>query len=123
MFKLGNYKVRFQHTNRDFLILKGKELKSICGATTCRILDNETNEVKIGATIICENGNNNSKNNRRKQTLAACLQELFPSNVDTLHRAELNKKARTLFWQEYAEKRGGLEDQLSKKEEQENVIS
>lgn len=121
MFSIGNYRVQFSHTNRDFLILTGKELKEVCGVTTCRIKDLETGELKIGATVLCSNGDNNSKNNRRKKTLAGCLQVLFPSDRETTisnpSKSSWNKKARTLFWEAYAGKRGGLEDQIKREEE------
>ena len=117
MFSIGGYRVRFQHTNRDYLIAQGKVLKEICGVTTCKILDSETGELKIGATILCGNGENNSKNSRRKQTLAACLQKIYPSLDENEHFERWNKTARSLFWKAYSEKRGGLEDCLPKEEE------
>lgn len=116
MFSIGNYKVRFQHKHDEFIGLDGKEIDDICGETTCILLDNETNKSLAEFTAICRKGNNNSKNYRRKFTLATILQGFFPTNLDNPHKSSWNKKARALFWQAYAEKRGGLEDKINRDE-------
>ena len=113
MFSIGNYKVRFHHKHDNFIGLDGKEIEDICGETTCILLDNETNESLVEFTTVCRKGDNNSKNYRRKFTLATILNGFFSTNIENYSKTFWNKKARTLFWKAYAEKRGGLEDKIN----------
>ena len=114
MFTIGNYKVRFQHRHSNFKVWDEIEKKEIVGETTCTLLNNETNEVLSEFVFPVRKGNNNSKNYRRKFTLAAILNGRFPTNNPD--KFYWNKKARTLFWNAYSKKRGGLEDCLRKEE-------
>ena len=98
MFILGNYKVRFRHQHKDFVHEVDED---ICGKTTCEleVINNRNGGLHfITYTIECVKGENLSKNNRRKDTLAIVLQELFPTNGNNYRKALLNKRARTLFW-------------------------
>ena len=114
MFTIGNYKVRFHHRHTNFKDFDGIENENIVGETTCSLLNSETDEVLGEFIFPVRKGENTSKNYRRKFTLATILNGFFPTNGNDMHKNYWNKKARTLFWNAYAEKRGGLEDQLSK---------
>jgi hypothetical protein len=122
MFRIGNYKVRFQHRHEGFVDFDGNPNEDICGETTCILLNNETDEVLSEFLFPVRKGECNSKNYRRKFSLATVLNGFFPTNGSNPHRAFWNKKARTLFWEAYAEKRGGLEDQLPKIEEEDEEV-
>ena len=123
MFNVGQYRVTFNHSKgselvaEDFPNILSEALNDFCGITTCTI--RKKGNVVSKATILCGNGNNNSKNHRRKKTLAVSLQNAFPSiknlfliykKDDNIFRlARHNKRIRTLFWQAYSKKRGGFE--------------
>jgi hypothetical protein len=119
MFSIGNYKVRFQHRHNGFVDLEGNPDENIVGETRCSLLNSETDEVLGEFLFPVRKGEKNSKNYRRKFSLATILNGFFPTTGNDPRKCYLNKKARTLFWQAYAEKRGGLEDQLPKPEEKE----
>jgi hypothetical protein len=108
MFSIGQYKVEFRHrSDKDSVVLihKNKNPK-VKALTYCMIKNVETCECLSTSKLLVENGGNLSKNSRRKESLAKCLQEIFPSNGGDYRKRDLNKKARTLFWQEYFKKRG-----------------
>lgn len=109
MFQIGNYKVEFRHKNeKDSAVFYHKKSNpNIVALTYCMIKDPETLECISAVKLFIEKGENLSKNSRRKRTLAKCLQNIYPSNGNP-HKSFWNKKARTLFWQEYFKKRGKI---------------
>jgi hypothetical protein len=111
MFEIGQYRVEFKHRcDHDSVVLihrlKNPEIKAL---TYCMIKHSDTRECVSSTKILVENGGSLSKNKRRKDSMAKCLQELFPSNGN-----HWNKKARTLFWEKYFNKI---------KEDQKNALS
>ena len=109
MFQVGQYKVEFRHKHNNFFEGYDEQPDTdIRGETSCIISRKSNGEFfKIGTvTVTTCNGEKNSKNCRRKKSLADNLLELFPSENSR------NKKIREHFWQAYSNKRGGLEDCL-----------
>lgn len=92
--KRREFQVRFRHENRYHRY------------TTCRIMRGDV--IVAEGMAICHPKDNFCRDTGRKLALARALQTLFP-NKKGKKRSRATQARRQVFWDAYAEKRGGID--------------
>ena len=97
--KRREFQVRFRHENVY-------NRYTICKITMCKILRGE--KIVAEGMAECHPKDNFCKDTGRKLSLARALQTLYP-NKKGKKRSKATQARRRVFWDAYAEKRGGIE--------------